>query len=688
MELNPVLIWILFICLLLFIGLLAASKKMSRVEPSQEGGNQTLMSLVQKYITGLLMRSYAFFIRIAPLRYYVLKVRSRLSLLNMYAEFELRRKTMLLVYSLLFSFGLGITVLTWMNPNLLFFLTLLITAAVMQGLFLDGYVNRIERKLLEQMLEFFAAVRHSYHRHGMINDAIDETAEGLGEEIASHAYRINEALTAPKQEEALEQYYETAPNRFLKAFAGISSLVLEYGDKNANQGSIYLKAIASLTQEIHLDLIRRNKLDYLLKGLHIIALSPLFFTRPIELWARKNFPLMDHFYLSKAGIVIKMMIFLVILISYILLQKLKNEEETLYRAAGYKIPWEARFYKVYWIRVIAQWFVPPHSSLPYYRLTQLFKDNNLKIKVEWFQLRRVGLFLISFLFTVVLCITLHMMSQSRILGEPPESTLFFGSLSRQEEERAQKIIVMEKLAVKELNNSSNTGYEAVLRSTEASLHAHGESLSHEDLAMMANRILDKLERYNHEYLKWWEVALALAAGCVAYEVPLWLLWFQRRMRLADMRHEIYQFMTMIGIFKELERISVEEILEWLYVYAVIFKFPIEKCLLNYSQGAEFALKEMRAEVPMEEFRRLVDKLLLAAEKITIAKAFDDLEYEMSFQFERRRLDYEKSLDTRAGLGRLIGFTPMYSLVFAYLVIPLIWMSFKQMDMYFEHIQKL
>lgn len=682
------LIGILLISLLLFVGFLAVSKRMSRVEARNKVINRTVIDFVRERITALLIRSYALFMRIPPLRYYVLKVRSRLSLLHMYAEFELRRKTMLLVYTLLLAFGLGITLLTWMNPSLLFFLSLLITAVVLQGLFLDSFVSRIERKLLEQMLEFFAAVRHAYHRHGMVTDAIDEAAEGLGEEIGSHAYRMNEALTAPKQGEALEQYYEIAPNRFLKAFAGISSLVLEFGDKTARQGSVYLRAIASLTQEIHLDLIRRNKLDYLLKGLHVIALAPLFFTRPIEVWARRNFPLMDHFYLSKAGIVIKIMIFLIILISYILLQKLKNEEETLYRAADSKIPWEARVYKIHWVRVVVQWFVPRRSSLSYYRLTQLFKENNQKIKVEWFQLRRISLFLISFLFTIVLCTTLHMVSQSRILREPPENTVFFGTMSRQEEEKTQKIVSLEKTAIEGLDNSSNADYNAALKSTEAALAAHGESLSREELAMMANRIIDKLERYNHEYLKWWEVALALAAGGVAFETPLWLLWFQRRMRLTDMRHEIYQYMTMIGIFKEMERISVEEILEWLYVYAVIFKVPLERCLLNYSKGAEAALKEMKEEVSLEEFKRLVDKLLLAAEKITIAKAFDDLEYEMSFQFERRRLEYEKSLDTRAGFGRLIGFTPMYSLVFAYLVIPLIWMSFKQMDMYFEHIQKL
>lgn len=688
MELKTVLIWIFLISLLLFIGLLAASRRTSRFEPHSVSGDRGMAVLAQKYMTAFLLRSYAIFMKIPPLRYYVRKVRSRLSFMHMYAEFELRRKTMMLVYAICLTFGLGMAILTWMNPSVLFFVTLLITAAVLQGLFLDGFVNRMERKLMEQMLEFLAAVRHAYHRHGMVIDAMEEAAEGLGEEIGSHVHRINEALTAPRQQEALEHYYETAPNRFLKAFAGISSLVMEFGDKTARQGSVYLRAIASLTQEIHLDLIRRNKLDYLLKGLHVIALAPIFFTRPIEMWARRNFPLMDQFYLSKAGIVIKAVIFLVILVSYILLQKLKNEEEASYRAADITYPWEARLYKTGWIRAVVHWFVPARTSLAYYRLTQLFKDSNLKMRVEWFQLRRVSLFLAGFISTVALCLTLHMAAQSRILREPPEHAVFFGTLSPQEEQRTARIISMENAAMGELGMSSQAGYDAALKSAEMARDLHGEIVGQDELKAMAVRILDKLDRYNQEYLKWWEVAAALAAGCLAFEAPVWLLWFQRRMRLADMRQEVYQFMTMVGIFKELERISVEEILEWLYVYAVIFKVPIERCLLNYSQGAEAALREMKEEVTLEEFGRFADKLFLAAEKITLAKAFDDLEHEMSYQFERRRLEYEKSLDTRAGLGRLIGFTPMYSLVFAYLVVPLIWMSFKQMDLYFEHIQKI
>ena len=47
------------------------------------------------------------------------------------------------------------------------------------------------------------------------------------------------------------------------------------------------------------------------------------------------------------------------------------------------------------------------------------------------------------------------------------------------------------------------------------------------------------------------------------------------------------------------------------------------------------------------------------------------------------------IDVKASWGRTIGFTPMYALIFLYLVIPLVGMSFLQTKhFYYEQIQKL
>lgn len=608
--------------------------------------------------------------------------------MHMHDEFQLRRNSMKIVYALFGTLGGGIIILVILNPSVIFFLTLCLAAVVIQGLLLDSYINRMEKKLLEQLLEFFAAVRHSYHRHGMVSDAIDEAGEIVGQEMSLHATRIYEAISAASPDEALEKYYETAPNRFLKAFAGISRLVMEFGDRKRTQGSLYLRGISTLTGEVHLDLIRRSKLDYLLKGLHVIALIPVFFTKPVEMWARGNFPLMDQFYLSKAGMIIKILLLLIILISYMLLQKLKSEEETAYRAGRESAPWESRLYQWKWVRTVAKWFQPPPSSTTYYRISQLLKDTNHHLRVEWLQVRRIVLFMVCMLFTLGSAISLHLISQNVILHEPPSGYVLFGKMSTEESEKAKESAVMDAMVMKEAGMSGSASYDMVADLTSSAMSSEGDRPSHEQLTLAVNRILNKLERWNGEYLKWWEVVLSLFAGYIGYSLPYIMLWFRRKMILMDMRHEVYQFGTMIAILKELERISVEEILEWMHSYAVIFKMPIQKCLLHYGHGAEAALLQLKEEVKLDEFQRLTDKLLLAVEKITIVRAFDDLESDMSYHFEQRRLDYEKSLDTKAGLGRMIGFAPMYSLVFAYLVIPLIWMSFKQMDIYFEQIQKL
>lgn len=651
-------------------------------------GKQGIFLVLGRTLSAFALKSYAVWMKVPPLRFYALKVRGRLALIHRFNELELRRQTMKFVYLTAGTLALAIGVLTALNSSWIFFLSLLIAAAVIQGLLLDGYVNRLEKRLLEQMLDFFAAIRHAYHRHGMVTDAIDEAGEQTGREIGVHAHSICEALADSHPDEALAKYYETAPNRFLKAFAGISRLVLEYGDRKRAQGSLYLRGISGLTGEIQLELIRKNRLDYLLKGLHIIALLPVFFTKPIEVWARSHFPLMDYFYLSKAGMVIKIGIFLIILICYLLLQKLKSEEETAYRAGSAKPSWEAWIYARKGLGSLCRSFVPAPSSALYHRISQLLKETNHHLRVEWFQVRRLCGFVLCLWFALGSVMALHLLSRHRIMDEPPAGTVFFGALSEAEAEAGRNGAELDAMVMRQLGMSGDAGYDAVAETAASLLTTGGKPSSHEEISAAAHRIMDKLQRWNNEYLKWWEAGLALLAGWIGYQMPLWTLMFQRWTRLMDMRHEVYQYQTMLAILRELERISVEEILEWLTSYAVIFRTPLQKCLLNYGHGAEEALQEMKREVELEEFQRLADKLLLASEKITIADAFDDVDSEMSYQFERRRLDYEKSLDTKAGLGRIIGFTPMYSLVFAYLVIPLIWMSFQQMGLYFEQIQKL
>ena len=53
-------------------------------------------------------------------------------------------------------------------------------------------------------------------------------------------------------ESELEKYYDVAPNSYLKEFAGISYLTREFGDRKTDKGSLYLKNVNNITEEMQI----------------------------------------------------------------------------------------------------------------------------------------------------------------------------------------------------------------------------------------------------------------------------------------------------------------------------------------------------------------------------------------------------------------------------------------------------
>jgi hypothetical protein len=112
------------------------------------------------------------------------------------------------------------------------------------------------------------------------------------------------------------------------------------------------------------------------------------------------------------------------------------------------------------------------------------------------------------------------------------------------------------------------------------------------------------------------------------------------------------------------------------------------CLLHYEAGAEQALEELKDQVIYVPFVRVIEKLLLAVDKIPVRDAFDDLDAEQAYYREQRKQEAERVLDSKSSWGQMIGFMPLYALIFLYLVFPLVYTSMNQMQNYYEQIQKI
>ncbi|MFC9709675.1 hypothetical protein ACFTRD_16175 [Paenibacillus sp. NPDC056933] len=632
-----------------------------------------------------LLQSYRWGMKVPLLSAYILQVQKRISFRHVGDEPALRRMTMSVVLIIFGGYGSISVILFIMQPGIAFVVLSVLCAVVLNSLVLDMCLNRIEKRLLVQMLDLFADVRHRYHQHGMVEEALYEAAEAGKGEAAEQVLLIYEALTSPDPNEALERYYEIAPNRFLKGFAGISYMVMEFGDKDRAQGSIYLKGLGNLTQEIHLEILRRDKLDYLLKGLNIIALAPVLFTAPIERWARGSFPTMDEFYRSKIGFVTKISIYIIIILAYLLLQRLQQYDETRYRTGRKHSRIDQFLYRQTFIRKVAMLFAPKPGSINYSQTIRLMRESSSELKYEWLAIRRLMLFASCFVLTIGCVLLLHQIERNHVLHDPVRDDRMFGAMGEVELKQAREKTSLDQAVLESIEMRRGATYDEISNALQA---LNPIQLDHDIQAETIARIMQKLKIYNKQYLHWWELMIAVMTGLAGYHMPIWLMMFQRKMRSMDMRHEIYQFQTVISILREMDRMSVEEILEWLNRFAVIFKRPLQKCLLHFEHGPEQALEQLKEDAGLPEFQRLVDKLQLALGKISIREAFDDLDSMMAFYFEQRKQEYTKMIDVKASWGRLIGFTPMYALIFLYLVIPLVGMSFLQMNIYYEQIQKL
>ena len=133
----------------------------------------------------------------------------------------------------------------------------------------------------------------------------------------------------------------------------------------------------------------------------------------------------------------------------------------------------------------------------------------------------------------------------------------------------------------------------------------------------------------------------------------------------------------------IDRVDVQTILEWLCRFSYAFREPIATCLNNYEAGAEEALEELRDSVPNKDFKRIVEQLQSAVMRITIREAFDELETERSFFYERRKDANERLIHKKVSYGKFLGFTPMTILIGGYLVAPLLIVSILQMLNYFS-----
>lgn len=612
---------------------------------------------------------YLYYKKIPFLNRYVNKMRRRLEIINLEDEYTTRIQTAkIITKGMAIVIPLTITIILTAKQNFLLMSILLFFEVILIESRMSGMVDKIDTKLLKQQIDFFAEVRHAYHEYNMVEEAIYEAAQNDELEVSRQAEKIYEILQSDDPESELEKYYDVAPNSFLKEFAGISYLTREFGDRKVDTGSLYLKNLNNITQEMQLEILKRDKLDYVFQSLSIIAALPVLCIEPLKNWAVGNFSFTSSFYNGKGGLIMQIALLVVTFVCYILIRKIKDNGSI---KDAYKDPnqtWQAKAYRKPIIKKLVDLFIPKQGTKEYRKNIQLLKDAASKQKMETLYINRIVICIITFFVSIFLFGQIHRVSVNYIY-ETPYTDYNLITASDSDLKKGMEITLSDNVYLDKYKGK--TGITKEIIEKDLKYTKEYKTKTEKEISEAAQRIFDKLVKVNAEYLQWFELLMALLFAVVAYYVPMWLLVFQKKMRQLEMENEVMQFHTIIMMLMKIERVNVEMILEWMERYSNIFREPISKCLNNYESGSWEALEELKNDISFKQMEQIVESLQAAVEKIPIADAFDELDTERAYYQEKRKESNERLISKKGLIGKGIGFAPMICLFVGFLIIPLV-----------------
>ena len=679
---TQLLMYMIYGVIALFVGIVVAyfilRKKMGKSEYQQirklRQGTES-----SKFSTEILYQKlYITYSKIPYIKTYIHKLRRRLEIIDVDDEYATRRDSAkILTKVLAFVIPLIAASIIITRSNYLLKSIILIFELFMIDAFIDRSVDTMDNNLLKEQLDFFAEIRHAYHEFNMVEEAIYQISQDDEKAISRQGEKIYEVLIANDPETELEKYYDIAPNPYLKEFAGISYLTKEFGDRKVDKASLYLKNVNNITEEMQIEILKRDKIDYVFQSLSIISIVPVLGLEPLKNWSINNFSFTQAFYNGKPGMIIQIIVILLTVICYVLLRKVKNNGSMDRQAVNQENPWQAKVYKNPIGKRIVNMFIPKKGTKEYIKTQKILKDSASKLKMEWFYVNRIAIAIATFAVTLFLMLQLHHVAIKWVYEEPTTEYNLLGGLTDRELKTAMEITESDNKFLDKFRGNLKTTKEDIQK--EVVKDKDYEEAKDTDITKAVDRIYKKLQQVNSEYVQWFEFLIAFVFMTIGYMFPLWMLYFQYKMRLMEMEDEVMQFQTIILMLMRIERVNVEIILEWLERYSDIFREPISRCVNNYEAGAWEALEVLRNETNYPLFIRIVESLQAAVEKIPIIEAFDELDSERDYYQEKRKESNQRLIARKARIGKLIGFAPMVVMFVGYLIIPLVYIGLTSMS---------
>lgn len=525
-------------------------------------------------------------------------------------------------------------------------------------------IEKKKLKLLRDFQDFLGEVRHYYYVCGIIDEAVYEALPSCTKEMEEEVTQIYNILVAPDWEEEILAYNDSDASRFFKTFAALCVTMQQYGDQKIDGESLFLTNTKHLKQELGIEILKWEKINHLFSGLMFLVLLPGIFLKVIEAWGVSNLPELASYYNGAFGLISLIFLFFVTLLCYVMIHELREKEQPLNK--------EHRFLKWLIQKEPAAFILEVRKERhygKYLKRREELKRAGESLTPDQLLVKQIILATAVFLGAVLFSFSLHQTVGQQILTDTSDLKSFTSAASSEQLIKIQKVVQKYSKRYKNQNISKDRLKKEIER--EGIVHQK------ELLTLTTDEIMKRIHAFQQEKIHLREVVLWFLFGAVAYEIPVWLMLYRKKVRQMGMEDEVIQFHSIILMLMYMEQMTVDIILEWMERFAILFRASLEECVNDFSSGEEEALEALKEQEPHPGFGRLVDNLLIC-DRIGIAAAFDEIAVEQNYYQEKRKQENEIYIGNKAIWGKIFAYLPLLVTMGFYLILPFVAESLSQL----------
>lgn len=536
-------------------------------------------------------------------------------------------------------------------------LIVLTIATVAKEVVMAKSIDRKHFEVLKALSYTLSRLRDLYSKHNNIPDALHEC--NPPSILAKPIDAISEILSSADSETKLEKFYQATPFRILQTLASVCYVLADEGDEVDKVTGLpnFIQAMSMLSSEVNIEIRRINLQNNLFGVLEYLPLATIPAIPVVEGFFKGTIPGTSIIYQGALGYVFKVVILLSALIGYKVISSVNravvisvDDRSTLIlKLLSYK-----------WFEEFIKNVVPKKAETLYKRQKKLVKCLSSKT-LEHIYAEKVLYSLTAVLMTICVCYLSSTLGKSFIYENVNELSLTSSEQLTKEDIVLRRKIDAEYLARPELPTRAETE-----RLVKASMKLDNDF----DIDNQVERLMKKYKSYHNSYFHWYYILIAYGLGVIAWFIPEYMLKWRQKLIVSEEEEDVLQLQTNICILMNTS-LDTLDVIYWLQRQSRVYKNVLLECYHNYTGNAEQALERAKLKAgKSSEFIRMIDKLELTVEKISLKEAFNDLIPEREHILRIRESQQEILIRKRRAKSSILSLLSLRLLLILYVVTPI------------------